>query len=253
MTTSTPSFDRTKAMSGPPGPGAPPAPISMAPSAMKERLLKNKPLLALGIVLLLLFTVGQFIEAPSHSRRSARGEDGDAAQQAQPQMQQQQAMAPAITPAMSAATASGLTPALATEFVTWWITKAMDYSASSSGKSHAEAFGWMTPQAAATFQQVFWTPPIAQGITQGRITAAFQPSSVQAEAINPDGSIVVGVTGSLIVQDSATPVSQQIVTDFLVKKEKGNMRVVTACTTVLCSNRIANSSALEIMPVCTCL
>jgi hypothetical protein len=187
---------------------------------MKQRLLKNKPLLALGIVLLLLFTVGQFIEAPSHSRHD-RAEESDGAQQAQQMQQAQQAVAPAAIPLNP----SGLTPALATEFVGWWITKAMDYSAATSGKSHAEAFGWMTPQSSATFQQVFWTPPIAQGITQGRITAAFQPSSVQAEAINPDGSIVVGVTGSLIVQDSATPVSQQIVTDFLIKKEKGNLRV----------------------------
>lgn len=206
-------------MSSPPG--TPGAPVSMAPNDMKQRLLKNKPLLALGIVLLLLFTVGQFIEAPSHTRRE-RAEESEGAQQSQQAQQVQQAQqAPAPMPANP----SNLSPALATEFVGWWITKAMDYSAATSGKSHAEAFGWMTPQSSATFQQVFWTPPIAQGITQGRITAAFQPSSVQAEAINPDGSVVVGVTGSLIVQDSATPVSQQIVTDFLIKKEKGNLRV----------------------------
>ncbi len=202
-------------MSSPPG--APNAPVSLAPNDMKQRLLKNKPLLALGIVLLLLFTVGQFIEAPSHTRRER--EENDGAQQAQ--QAQQQAMAPTAMPANP----NGLSPALATEFVGWWITKAMDYSAATAGKSHAEAFGWMTQQSSSYFQQVFWTPQIAQGITQGRITAAFQPSSVQAEAINPDGSIVVGVTGSLIVQDSATPVSQQIVTDFLIKKEKGNLRV----------------------------
>ena len=198
-------------MSGPPGAFA-------NGSDMKQRLLKNKPLLGLGIVLLLLFSVGQFIEAPSHTKRQSEDGDGSQVQQhASRQHSQHAAVAPAP--------ASGLTPELATEFVKWWISRAMDYSAATAGKSHAEAFGWMTPPAAQTFQQVFWTPQIAQGITQGRMTAAFQPISVQAEAINPDGTIVVGVTGSLVVQDSAAPVSQQIVTDFLVRKEKDGLRV----------------------------
>lgn len=202
-------------MTGPPG--------SLPPDGVKQRLLKNKPLLVLGIVLFLVVCVGPLFELPSHHTPKSANMDADGGPQAAPQQAQQaqQAVQPAATPVG----ANGLTPALATEFVTWWIARAMDYSAATAGRSHSEAFGWMTPQASSIFQQVFWTPQIAQGITQGRMTAAFQPVAVQAEAINPDGSIVVGVTGSLVVQDAANPVTQQIVTDFLVKKEKEGLRI----------------------------
>ncbi|HEY9681712.1 MAG TPA: hypothetical protein V6C86_09030 [Oculatellaceae cyanobacterium] len=212
MTTATPSFDRTKAMTGTPG--------AFPENPLKQKLLKNKPLLGLGIVVLLLFSVGQFIEVPSHSKH-AQDEDATSGLQAQKASQAKpEAHAAAINVA-----ANGLDPTLATQFVTWWIKPAMDYSAATASRSHAQAFAWMTPQCATNFQQVFWTPQIAQEITQGHTTAAFQPISVQAEAINPDGTIVVGVTGTLIMQNSATPVSQQIVTDFLVKKEKDGLRI----------------------------
>jgi hypothetical protein len=195
-------------------------PGAMPENPLKQKLLKNKPLLGLGIVVLLLFSVGQFIEVPSHDKHAAQDAE-EGAQSAQP-MRASQARPEAHTANVAAA---GLDPTLATQFVTWWIKPAMDYSTATAARSHAEAFSWMTPQCAANFQQIFWTPQISQAIMQGKMTAAFQPISVQAEAINPDGTIVVGVTGTLIMQESATPASQQIVTDFLVKKEKEGLRI----------------------------
>jgi hypothetical protein len=120
-----------------------------------------------------------------------------------------------------------LQPELAKQFVTWWISKSMDYQTATAGSSHGEAFSWMTPQATQAFQQTFWTRDIAGGIAQGRVVAAFQPITVQAEAINPDGSVVVGVSGSLLVQEatSPTPAATQVVCDFLVKREKEGLRI----------------------------
>ncbi len=221
MTTATSSLESSNPLTNVSGNVNGPSPSAAVD--MKQRLLKNKPLIGLGIVILLLFSVGQFIEAPSHishGAKSARGEEGKEEAQSLDNQESSSEQAKPIKPI-----GNGLTPSLATEFVTWWINKAMDYSAPTAARSHSEAFGWMTPLASSTFKQVFWTPAIAQGITQGRMTAAFQPVSVQALAFNPDGTIVVTVQGSLVVQDTAAPVSQQIVTDFLVRKEKEGLRI----------------------------
>jgi hypothetical protein len=118
-----------------------------------------------------------------------------------------------------------LEPQLATDFVKWWLTVGMDYQPNSAKKSHTEAFQWMTPEALATFQSNFWTPEIANGVLSGQTAAAYQPASVQAEAINPDGTVVVSTSGTLVVQSTAGPMSRQIAVDYLVRKDKGGLRI----------------------------
>jgi len=117
-------------------------------------------------------------------------------------------------------------PTLATEFAKFWMNGAMNYNAQSADASHKEAFKWMTPEAQATFETNFWSPDIANGINSGQLRAAFQPISVQAQAINPDGSVVVVMTGTLVMQQaSVRPVTHQIVMDLLVRKESENYRI----------------------------
>jgi hypothetical protein len=196
---------------------APPQPPAVVKRlTVLQKLAKNKILLGLLIVFFFVMTVGQFYTkedktAPPapHTPHSTAHADGTS---------HLAAIAPMPSP---------LDPDLARQFVSWWITKSMDYGATSAAKSHAEAFAWMTPQATQQFQQTFWTPDIAGGITQGRINAAFQPIQVQAEARNPDGTVVVGVSGTLVAQESTSPApeTQQIVCDFLVKKEKDGLRI----------------------------
>jgi hypothetical protein len=191
-------------------------PAVAAPLTVLQKLAKNKILLGLLIVFFFVVTVGQFYSKedktpppaahPIHGTAHTEGTTHLAA-------------APPVL--------SALDPDLAKQFVSWWITKSMDYGATSAAKNHAEAFAWMTPQATQQFQQTFWTPDIAGGITGGRINAAFQPIQVQAEARNPDGTVVVGVSGTLVAQESTSPApeTQQIVCDFLVKKEKDGLRI----------------------------
>lgn len=116
-------------------------------------------------------------------------------------------------------------PDLAVEFVKWWIGGSMDYTAKTADPSHQEAFKWMTPEAQQAFQTHFWSPEIASGITSGQVQAAFQPISVQAQAVNPDGSVVVALTGTLVMQAGGSPQTHQIVTDFLITKQEGNFRI----------------------------
>lgn len=115
---------------------------------------------------------------------------------------------------------------LACEFVKWWAGSAMDYSSQSAARNHQEAFRWMTPEAAEQFQMYFWSPSISSGITSGRLIAAFQPIAIQAEAINPDGSIVVGLSGTMVLQGNGSPITEPILADFLVRQEADGLRVV---------------------------
>jgi hypothetical protein len=121
---------------------------------------------------------------------------------------------------------AGLSPSLAVDFVKWWMKAAMDYSQQSAAQSHEAASNWMSPEAYKAFTDAFWTSDLAQQVCSGTTVAAFQPISVQAEAVNPDHSVVVGLTGTLVLQAANQhPVSSQIQIDVLVRKGDTGLRI----------------------------
>lgn len=176
-----------------------------------KRLKANKFLLGLVIVCMLGIFVGGVCTTDDPHKKPVKEEDAANV----PETAKTENPAPAA-----------FTPALATDFVKWWVPQAMDYSVQTAKQNHTQAFTWMDQQAAQAFQSCFWTPDIEASILNGRVAAAFQPVTVQAEAINPDGSIVVGVTGTLVMQCvGSAPVTTQIAADFLVRKEATGLRV----------------------------
>jgi len=187
---------------------------------MNEILKNPKKKLLLGLVIvgmLLVFVgVGFSSDEPANANKSGTPQTAQAPTAPAP--------VPVAKPAAPAPDA--LTPNLSCDFVKWWATKSMEYTPAAARASHVEAFRWMTPEAAQAFQACFWTPAIEQEILTGHVVAAFQPVSVQAEAINPDGSIVVGLTGTLVMQAAGTPpVTQQIAVDYLVSKDAQGLRI----------------------------
>ncbi len=179
-----------------------------------QRLMRDKILLGLVIVGVLTIFVG--VAFTSDDPKEAKGT---------PISPTEPRPAPVTAPAQQAS--QTLTPELATQFLSWWLTKAMDYSIGTGKQSHQEAFGWMTPQSIQAFQTGYWTPDIENAVVTGKVTAAFQPVSVQAQFINPDGSIVVAMSGALVMQSAGTqPATQQLSADFLVKQEKEGLRIV---------------------------
>jgi len=176
--------------------------------ALVHRIMRDKILLALVVIGILAIFVGgmnSHDEPPVASKAPAPPEDSPAAPSA-PQPQ-------------------ALDPNLATDFTKWWLSLAMDYSAKTAQQSHQQASGWITADALSAFQTAFWSPETANGILSGRMVAGFQPTSVQAKAINPDGSVVVGVIGTLVSQSNGQPVTHQIMSDFLIRKEKAGLRL----------------------------
>lgn len=131
--------------------------------------------------------------------------------------QQQQAM-PQQNP-------NQLDPQLAIKFVRWWLTVALDYSIKAPG-NHKQAMAYAKPQVVKTFTQSFYTQEVMQGIANGTLAGSFEPATVQAVAVNPDGSVVVTVIGTLSMQSSGSqPMSQSLVMDFLVAKDASGVRM----------------------------
>lgn len=197
--------------------GPPPGMIKDLTRLTVERVMRDKILLGLVIVGLFGIFVGGF-SGGREDRPAVKAESHEAAQ---PTV----AKSSVSAPASSYAATDPLDASLATDFVKWWISGAMDYSANGSAKSHASAFHWMTPEAQSIFEANFWPNDLAAGIAHGQIVGAFQPVSVQPEAINPDGSVVVLMSGTLVLQSTGRPTTQQIFADVLVRKDQSGLRV----------------------------
>lgn len=202
--------------------------------AIIQRIFRDKILLGLLIIgILAVFMTGtqSSSEKSSQSAPESMGGPGPAkAARADSQMSSKdQTKNPesANQGQMAAAPTNSLKPAEAVDFMNWWLGYAMDYQAQSAEKNRTKAMGWMTPEAADTFKSSFWTPEIQQGISNGSIVAAFSPSSVQATALNPDGTIVVHVKGTLVRQmaGQTSPSTELLLTDYLIKKEEQGYRV----------------------------
>jgi hypothetical protein len=101
----------------------------------------------------------------------------------------------------------------------------MDFNPATVIQKRQQAMTWIVPEVAQSYQAAFWPSEIADGVCSGRIRGSFTPTSVQAVASNPDGSIVVNVTGNLTLQQGPRPAVQILSTDYLVKREAGGLRI----------------------------
>ncbi len=204
--------------------------------AFVQRLMHDKILMAIvviGIAGIWFSSASPPQENPEKtgSRRGTHAKPGAAdggdqapAKAGNPPQSQNQAHKPAEQSAQPAP--GGLTPKLAADFVHWWITKAMDYQMATAVANHKEADAWMLPEAKKAFEDMYWNVGVQQGIASGNTVGSFQPVSIQPVATNPDGSVVVTVTGTLVMQMSGQqPASQQLTMDFLVKKAGDGCRV----------------------------
>jgi hypothetical protein len=180
--------------------------------AAVQRVFQDKILMGLVIVMFLAILVGGFGGSGSERTASERTAPTGPRESNTPS-------------AAQAGPSQPMEPVLATDFIKWWLNGAMDFNATTAAKSHSEALAWMTADAVQPFQANFWPPEMAEGIASGRVVASFTPTSVQAVAANPDGSIVVTVAGQLTMQTGPQPATHQFYADFLVRKDQDGLRV----------------------------
>lgn len=212
--------------------------------AFVQKIFQDKILAGLVIVGFLSIFVGGFGGGHGHSgdriatgprgeRTASKGqqeEEEDAApqKQATPRNQGQHSQAspkPTGSSPTKNAAKEPLSPKFANEFVTWWIGKAMDFNPQTAAQNRQEALQWVAPEVQASYTQAFWSPESADAILTGRVRGSFTPTSVNPIAANPDGSIVVNVTGQLMLQQGPRPSVQNLSTDYLVKRETGGLRI----------------------------
>lgn len=172
--------------------------------AIVQKVLQDKILMGLVVIGILAIFMGT-----SSMRDESASKSGEHEQAVEPAKEQ----------------SSELDPALATQFLNWWMPNAFDYAPSTAIHSHQQAFAWMTADAQRSFQTAFWTSEVAAGIASGKISASFSPAKIQAEAVNPDGSVVVGVSGMFTMQNGGPVLNQQLQTDFLIRKVPQGLRV----------------------------
>jgi len=177
--------------------------------ALIQRIVRDKVIMGLLVILALGFFMGGLNTHKEEVVQSARVETSSEPAPSTPKQSEVQA----------------LEPKLATDFVTWWLGGAMDYSTNLAADNHKQAFAWMTPDAQAAFEAALWPPGMADAIAAGKLVAAFHLTSVQAAAINPDGSVVVGVNGTLVTDTGGQPVTHQVASDFLVRRSNEGLRV----------------------------
>ncbi len=212
-----------------------PAMIQEIIRAIITRVMQDKILMGLVILgVLAVFVVpnvGNDEKPAGHGTDGAHGASAGTAPEAAQAVGQGHGAQPAASEAgapgaAAAPNPNAVDPKLADQFVKFWMGGAMDYNTATAANSHKEAAKWMTPEAQQTFESNFWSPEIANGIASGQLRGAFQPISVVPQALNPDGSIVVAMTGTLVLQQSTVrPVTHQIVMDLLVRKETEGLRI----------------------------
>lgn len=185
-----------------------------------QKIFGDKILFGLLIVCLLGVFVGGF-----NNKSELRAVQQAPSEPSQNPSQASPSQAPDESKSNAYSSGSDLQPDLAVDFIKWWMKGAMDYSPQSAAQSHQAAANWMTPQAIKSFEEAFWSPQLAQLVSSGQATGAFQPISVQAEAINPDKSVVVGLTGTLVLEIGNQPRSHQISMDILVRKGNTGLRI----------------------------
>lgn len=190
--------------------------------ALVQKIFQDKILFALVIIGFLAIFVGGFGGGSSERVKPSNRQAATGVPERQAEGKDDnnpEAQAPAQKPTPPAVTK--LEPRLAKDFVRWWLSSAMDYNMQSAVANHQSALAWMTPEASAAFQSAFWTPDIASAVASGSLTGGFTPTTVEAVASNPDGTVVVTVTGHLMLHKSV----QQVAADFLIRKEPGGLRI----------------------------
>lgn len=182
--------------------------------------------------------IGEGEENPDgqpQGQQAAQNQQGNQSTQAAPQGQNQQQpqsqgqkmlTQPQAAPA-GQTPVSGQDVKIYSDFVAWWLNKAMDYNPATADASHKEVAKWAQPAVTNAYSSVFWAEDRMQAINSGSKSCSFQLIETKPLAINPDGTVVVKATGVLVIGDVGYPAqSEQLFLTFQVKKDESGMRIV---------------------------
>lgn len=134
--------------------------------------------------------------------------------------------APAPAPTQAPVNPNAVSPAEAQSLIDSWLPYAWDLSAGTAKASQEKAMSYMTEQAKAAYKQNIWTDEIAKQIEEAGVQSTFKPHEIKVGSMQPDGSIVVFVTGEQVLsvpQKGST--SRMVSLEYLIRKVGGQLRI----------------------------
>lgn len=111
-------------------------------------------------------------------------------------------------------------PKLATDFVKWWLPRALDYSPSTSMTSHESMSRWMDEAVASSFDRTFWSN--AKGVNQ---QVVFVPSYYWSPVLVDNKTTAVAVSGSFISLADPALVSHSVKLVLNIRTDIEGLRV----------------------------
>jgi tetratricopeptide (TPR) repeat protein len=111
-------------------------------------------------------------------------------------------------------------PKLATDFVKWWLPRALDYSPSTSMTSHDSMSRWMDEAVVSSFDRTFWLN--TKGVNQ---QAVFVPAYYWSPVLVDNKTTAVAVSGSFISLADPALVSHSVKLVLNIRTDIYGLRV----------------------------
>lgn len=182
-----------------------------------------------GIMAGMFFTM-LLMPTPQPTRRRAQPaymSHPDITGQAQAPGSTQRAASPSVpTPAPTPTNPNAVLPEEAQSLINSWLPYAWDLSAGTAKASQEKAMSYMTDQAKVAYKQNIWTDEIAKQIDEAGVQSTFKPHEIKVGSMQPDGSIVVFVTGEQVLSVPQKGSTSRVVSlEYLIRKVRGQLRI----------------------------
>jgi hypothetical protein len=117
-------------------------------------------------------------------------------------------------------------PLAALNLVQEWLPLAWDLSAGSAADSQEKAITYMTDECAQAYRQNVWTQSMSKQIDASGIKSSFSANRVAAGHMLPDGSVVITVEGSQVLNvPRKGPRTRKVKLEYLVKNTADGLRI----------------------------
>lgn len=115
----------------------------------------------------------------------------------------------------------------AQDFVRNFVTYSFNMNSNAASASQAQAMAMMDSETANAYRNNVWTPELEELVTKSGLTSQFSISSISSGQQNPDGSIVIFMNGTQILNSPAAGQQQKPVSvEYRVQRTASGWRIV---------------------------
>lgn len=115
----------------------------------------------------------------------------------------------------------------AQDFVRNFVTYSFNMNSNAASASQAQAMAMMDSETAKAYRNNVWTPDLEQLVTTSNLTSQFNITSISSGQQNPDGSIVIFMNGTQILNSPASGQQQKPVSvEYLVQRGPSGWHII---------------------------